>query len=79
MNIITVIGVILAVLGAIGLIYGGITYTSGRDEVDVGSMHVQVSQERHIPMSPIAGAVALAAGVILIVLGRKRTASGQAA
>ena len=78
MNIMTIIGIILIVLGVVGLIYGGITYTSSKNVVDMGSMHVKVDQKKQIPLSPIAGAVAVAAGVILIIVGRRRHASGSA-
>jgi len=79
MNLITIIGVILVVLGVVGLIYGGITYTSSKNVVDVGSMHVQVDQTKQIPLSPIAGAAAVAIGVVLIIVGRRRPARGGAA
>ena len=78
MNIIIIIGVILIVLGVVGLIYGGITYTSSKNVVDMGSMHVQVDQKKQIPLSPIAGVAAVAVGVILILVGRRRHASGSA-
>jgi len=69
----TIIGIILIVLGAIGLIYGGISYTSSRNAINVGDMHVQVDETRQIPLSPIAGAVLLAAGVVLVIAGRRQT------
>lgn len=72
MNIITIIGVILIVLGVVGLIYGGITYTSNRNVVDMGSMHVQVTETRQMPLSPIAGAAAVVGGIVLVVVGRRR-------
>jgi hypothetical protein len=74
----TIIGVILIVLGAAGLIYGGITYTTSRNVVDMGSLHIQVDQNKQIPFSPIAGAVAIAVGVILIIVGRRQRAGGSA-
>jgi hypothetical protein len=72
MNTTTIIGIILIVLGVAGLIYGGITYTTSKDIMDVGSMHVQVDQHKQIPVSPIAGAAAVAIGVVLILFGRRR-------
>jgi len=72
MKTMTLIGIILIVLGVVGLIYGGITYTSSKNVVEVGSMRVSVDEERQIPLSPIAGAVAVAAGVVLIVVGRRQ-------
>ncbi len=72
MNTIILVGIILITLGAVGLIWGGISYTSSRNAVDMGSMHVQIDQTSHIPLSPIAGAAAVAAGIILIFVGRRR-------
>ncbi len=79
MRIMTIIGIILIVLGMIGLIYGGITYTSSRNAISMGDMHLQVNETRHIPFSPIAGAVAVIAGVILIVFDRRGQSRGGAA
>jgi hypothetical protein len=78
MNILTIIGIILIVLGVVGLIYGGITYTSSKNVVDIGSVHLKVDDKETIPLSPIAGAAAVAVGVILIIVGRRRGASGRA-
>lgn len=77
MKIMTIIGVILIVLGAIGLIYGGISYTSNKNVMDVGPMHVEVQERNRIPLSPIAGAAALIAGVVLVVVDR-RSSKGSA-
>ena len=77
MRTMIVIGIILIALGVVGLIYGGITYTSSKNVVEMGSMRVQVDQEQQIPLSPIAGAAAVAVGVILILVGRRRRGSGR--
>ncbi len=73
----TIIGIILIGLGTLGLIYGGITYTSAEHVIDMGAMHVQVDETKHIPLSPIAGSVAIVLGVVLMVAGRKRGGSGS--
>ena len=77
MNIMTIIGIILIVLGVVGLIYGGITYTSSKNVVDLGAVQLKVDQKKEIPLSPIAGAAAVAVGVILMLVGRRRHASGS--
>jgi len=71
MNTLTLIGIILIVLGAIGLIYGGVTYISKKDVVDMGALKIQVDQKERIPMPPIVGAASVAAGVVLVIVGRK--------
>ena len=56
-------GIILIILGVVGLIYGGITYTRRRDTVSIGPITATVNQRETLPISPIAGAVALVAGI----------------
>ena len=51
-------GIILIILGVVGLIYGGITYTRRRDTVSIGPITATVNQRETLPISPIAGAVA---------------------
>jgi len=79
MNTLTLIGIILIVLGAVGLIYGGITYTSSKNVVDMGALKIQVDQKEQIPLSPIFGAAAVAVGVVLVIVGRRWTPRGRAA
>ena len=75
MNARTIIGIILIVLGVVGLIYGGISYTSTKNVVDLGSVQLKVDQKKEIPLSPFFGAGAVAAGVVLMLVGRRRKAS----
>lgn len=77
MNGLKIFGIILIVVGAIGLIYGGITYTSHKDVVDVGPMHLEVDQKSKLPITPIAGAVAVVIGGILVFAGGRRPSLGR--
>ena len=65
-------GVILIVLGLVGLAWGGFTYTTREKVVDIGPIHATRDQTHNVPLPPIAGAVALIAGVVLLVAGRRR-------
>jgi drug/metabolite transporter (DMT)-like permease len=65
-------GVILIVLGLVGLAWGGFTYTTREKVVDIGPIHATREQTHNVPLPPIAGAVALIAGVVLLVAGRRR-------
>jgi hypothetical protein len=79
MKIMTIVGIVLIGLGVVGLIYGGISYTSNKNVVDMGAMHMQVEQKKEIPLSPFAGAAAVVIGVVLILVDRRRSApSGDA-
>ena len=60
-------GLILIVLGLVGLAWGGFTYTTREKVVDIGPIHATRDITRNVPLPPIAGAVALIAGIVLLV------------
>jgi hypothetical protein len=66
------IGVILIVLGLVGLAWGGFTYTTREKVVDIGPLHATRDQTHTVLLPPIAGALALIGGIVLLVAGRKR-------
>ena len=65
------IGIVLIVLGLVGLAWGGFTYTTRQRVLDVGPIHATRDKTHEVPLPPIAGAVALVGGVVL-VLARPR-------
>ena len=69
-----ILGVILIVLGLFGLAWGGFTYTTREKVVDIGPIHATRDETHTIPLPPIAGAVALIGGIVLLVV-RKPTAA----
>lgn len=70
----TVLGAILIVLGLAALAYQGITYTSREKVIDIGPLEATAERQKTIPLPPIMGIVAVAAGVALVVVGmRKRS------
>jgi hypothetical protein len=73
MNVVTVIGIILIVLGAISLIYQGITYKTNERAVDLGPLKVDTEKEHHIPLPPILGTIALIGGIVMVISGGKHT------
>jgi hypothetical protein len=65
------LGVILIVLGLVGLVWGGFTYTTKEKVVDIGPIHATRDEKHNIPLPPIAGAAALIGGIVLLVAGKK--------
>jgi uncharacterized membrane protein HdeD (DUF308 family) len=72
-NSITLLGIALIVLGIVALAYQGITYTSREKIIDIGPIHATAETQKTIPLSPFVGVLALAAGVVLIVAGGKKS------
>ena len=68
------LGLILIVLGLFALVWGGFSYTTSEKVVDIGPIHATREKTHNIPLAPIAGALALTGGIVLLVAGRKRIA-----
>jgi uncharacterized membrane protein HdeD (DUF308 family) len=73
MRPVAIIGLVLIVLGLAALAYQGVTYTSREKVLDIGPIHATAEREKTVPLPPVLGIVAVAAGVVLVVAGvRKR-------
>jgi hypothetical protein len=69
MKSISWVGILLIVLGALVLAYQGSNYTRQKNVLDVGSVHLTTETHERIPLPPILGGLALAGGVVLLVMG----------
>ena len=72
MNVMTAVGMGLIVIGLVALIYQGITYTTREKVLDVGPVEVTAERRKTIPLPPVLGGLALAGGVVLVVVGTRR-------
>jgi hypothetical protein len=72
MKTISLAGILLVVLGALALVYQGITYTHREKVLDLGPIHATQDVQKEIPIPPILGGLALAAGIALLVVGARR-------
>jgi uncharacterized membrane protein YidH (DUF202 family) len=68
----TVIGAVLIVIGLIGLIWGGISYTREEKVLDFGPIEATAERRETIPVTPVVGGIALVGGIVLLLAGRKR-------
>jgi len=60
------LGVILIVIGLIGLAYGGFTYKTREKIIDIGPIQATQEKTHQVPLPPIAGAIALIGGIVLV-------------
>lgn len=65
------VAILLMVLGALTLGYQGINYTRQKQVLDVGSVRLTTETHERIPIPSILGGLALAGGVVLLVLGAR--------
>jgi len=68
----TILAVALIVLGIAALGYQGFTYTTKEKVVDLGPLEVTSETTKSFPLPPVVGIIALAGGVVLLVIGRRR-------
>jgi hypothetical protein len=68
------VGSICVVLGILVLVYGGISYSRQRTIIDVGAFKATATEQKNVPLSPIVGGITLLAGIVLLVVPRRRAA-----
>ncbi len=74
MKPINILGTLLMVLGVLALIYQGFSYTRKEKVLDIGPIHATADTREHVPLPPIVGGLALAAGGVLLAMGARQKA-----
>jgi hypothetical protein len=60
------VGAVLLVLGILALAYGGFTYTKDTDQVNVGPVHVSVTDKERVNIPLWAGVGVAIVGAVLL-------------
>jgi len=74
MKPVAILGVLLIVAGLVALAYQGFTYTRREKVIDLGPIQATAERERTVPLPPVVGIVAVAAGVALVFAGVRKGA-----
>jgi LPXTG-motif cell wall-anchored protein len=64
--------IVLLILGALALVFGGFNYTRASHEANIGSLHLSMNETRHVPVPVWVGLAALGLGGFLL-LGRRKS------
>ncbi len=73
MKPIVIVGIVLIVLGLAALAYQGISYTTREKVIEVGPVQVTAEREKSVRVPPIVGAVAVGTGLVLVLVGSRRS------
>jgi hypothetical protein len=76
MKVTTIVGIVLVVIGLIALAYGGISYTKEETVLDIGPIEARARTRETIPLPPLLGGLALAGGIVLLVVAARKGRSG---
>jgi hypothetical protein len=72
MKPISILAIVLIVLGLAALAYQGVTYTTKEKVLDIGPISATAERTKRIPLPPVVGIAAVAAGVALLVVGSRK-------
>lgn len=64
-------GLVLIILGVLGVVYQGFSYTKSEKVVDIGPIHATKDTKETIPVSPILSGLALVGGMALMIAGSR--------
>ncbi|WP_132220882.1 hypothetical protein [Albibacterium bauzanense] len=65
-------GIILTILGIVMLIWTGFSYTKQEKVVDIGPLEVNADKEKQVNWPSYTGGILLVAGVVLILVDKKK-------
>ncbi len=68
----TIAGIALIALGIIGLVYGGLSYTTKEKAIDLGPIEVVTEEKHNLPIPEIASIISVIAGIGLVAVGMRK-------
>jgi len=72
MTPVRILGIVLIVAGVLALVYGGFSYTKESHKAEIGPFKLSLEEREQVNVPQWIGAGALAAGIVLGVLGKKK-------
>jgi hypothetical protein len=69
---ILIIGVLLIVGGIAALVLGEVSFTKSETVVQIGDATLEAQTKETFPIPAVAGIAAIAAGIVLVVVGYRR-------
>ncbi len=71
MNAVKLVAIFLIAAGALGLLYGGFSYTKETSRANIGPLTLQVKETERINIPLWVGVGAIVGGIVLLVTARK--------
>lgn len=67
------VGIVLIIIGVLVFVYQGFSYTTQEKAVDLGPIQITADKTHSVPMPRIIGAVSVVGGIVLLVLGSRKS------
>ena len=72
MSLVKVVAALLIAAGALGLIYGGFSFTKETHDVKLGPLELSVKEKQSVSVPVWAGVAAIVIGAGLLLVGGKK-------
>jgi multidrug transporter EmrE-like cation transporter len=72
MTPVKIFGIVLIVAGALGLAYGGFSFTKETHKAEIGPLSLSVKEKENVNVPQWAGIAAIVAGLVLVVAGKRK-------
>jgi len=72
MTVMRIAGAALVAIGLVAVIWGGVFWTDRETVLDAGPLEVTAEKREGVPIPPVAGALAVIAGIVLLVIPVRR-------
>jgi multidrug transporter EmrE-like cation transporter len=69
MTPVKIVGIVLIVVGALALAYGGFSFTKETHKAEIGPLKLAVQEKERVNVPQWAGIAAIVAGVVMLVVG----------
>ena len=73
MKPLAIVGIVLIVIGIIGFAYGGLRWTTEKKDAQLGPLEITHKESHGIDFPPIASGICLVGGVILLIVGSRKS------
>lgn len=66
------LGIVIAIIGILMIIYTGFNYVTTEKVIDLGPMEMSMEKNHPVQWSPIVGVVLLIGGIVLVAIDKKK-------
>lgn len=66
------IGIILILIGIAMFVFTGFSFETEETVIDAGPLQLNTTKENNIDWPPYAGGIAIVAGIVLLLVGRRK-------
>ncbi len=67
-----IVAIVLIIAGALGLAYGGFSFTKETHKAEIGPLKLSVKEKENVNVPQWLGVGSILLGVVLLVVGRKK-------